>query len=167
MDMNLSTLWRIVNRGTWCARVHRVAKSQILLSDWTTAICHKSKLVIKDLSMKVRGKQNLFSKCFMLWICSLHSVLSDSLWLHEPQHTRPPCASPTPGIYPNSCPLSQWCHPSISSSVVPFSSCLQFFPASGSFQMSHFFALGGQTIGVSASTCYSSVQMWRLVHLIK
>jgi len=78
--------------------------------------------------------------------------VSDSLQPHELQHARPPCPSPTPGAYPNSCPLSWWCHPTISSSVVPFSSCPQSFPASGSFQMSELFASGGQSIGVSAST---------------
>ena len=77
---------------------------------------------------------------------------SDSLWPHGLQHARPPCPSPTAGVYPNSCPLSQWCHPAISSSVIPFTSCLQPFPASGSFQMSQLFASGGQNIGVSAST---------------
>ena len=81
-----------------------------------------------------------------------HSVVSKSLWLDEPQHSRPPCPSPTPGVYPNSCPLSWWCHPAISSSVIPFSSCPQSFPASGSFPMSQLFASGGQSIGVSAST---------------
>ena len=81
-----------------------------------------------------------------------HSVMSDSLWPHEPQHARPPCPSPTPGVYSNSCPSSQWCHPAISSSVVPFSSCPQSFPSSGSFQMSQLLAWGGQSIGVSAST---------------
>ena len=80
------------------------------------------------------------------------SVVSDSLWPHGPQHTRPPCPSPTHRAYPNSCPLSQWCHPNISSSVVPFSSCLQSFPASGSFQMGQLFTQGGQSIGVSTST---------------
>ena len=79
-----------------------------------------------------------------------HSVVSDSLWPHGLQHARPPCPSPTPGVYPNSCPLSWWCHPTISSSIVPFTSCPQSFPASGSFQMSQFFISGGQTIGVSA-----------------
>ena len=78
------------------------------------------------------------------------SVVSNSLWPHGLQHSRPPCPSPTPGAYSNSFPLSQWCHPTISSSVVPFSR-LQFFPASGSFQMSQFFAAGGQSIGASAS----------------
>ena len=75
----------------------------------------------------------------------------DSLWPHGPQHTRPPCPSPTPEVHPNSCPSSRWCHPTISSSVVPFSSYLQSFP-SGSFQISQLFASGGQSIGVSAST---------------
>ena len=80
------------------------------------------------------------------------SVVSDSLRPHEPQHTRHPCPSPTPGVHPNPCPLSWWYHPTISSSVIPFSSCSQSFPASGSFQMSQLFASGGQSIGVSAST---------------
>ena len=75
-----------------------------------------------------------------------HSVVSDSLWLHGPQHARPPCPSPTPGVYSNSCPLSPWCHPTILSSVFPFSSRLQSFPASRSFQTSQFFASGGQSI---------------------
>ena len=71
---------------------------------------------------------------------------------HGPHHASPPCPSPTPGVYPNSCPSSQWCHPTNSSSVIPLSSCHQSFPASGSFQMSQLFASGGQSIGVSAST---------------
>ena len=78
--------------------------------------------------------------------------MSDYLQPHEPKLARPPCPSPTPGVYPNSCPLSQWCHPTILSSVVPFSSCPQSFPASGSFQMSQLFASGSQSIAVSAST---------------
>ena len=78
--------------------------------------------------------------------------MSDSLKHYEPQHSRPPCPSPTPRVYPNSCPLSRWGHPTTSSSVIPFSSCPQSFPASGSFQMSQPFAAGGQSIGVSAST---------------
>ena len=80
-----------------------------------------------------------------------HSVVSDSLQPHEPQHGRPPCPSPTPRVYPNSRPLSRWCHPIISFSVFPFSSCPQSFPASGSFQMSQLFSWGGQNTGVSAS----------------
>ena len=80
-----------------------------------------------------------------------HSVVSDTLWPHGLQHARPHCPSPTPTVYSNSSPLSQWCHPTISSSVVPFFSHLQPFPTSGSFQMHQFFTLGGQSIGVSAS----------------
>ena len=79
------------------------------------------------------------------------SVVSDSLQPHELQHTRPACPSPNPGVYLNSCPSSRWCHPAISSSVVPFSSCPQSLPESGSFPMSQLFSWGGQSIGVSAS----------------
>ena len=79
-----------------------------------------------------------------------HSVMYDTLQPHELQHARLPCPSSIPGVYPNSCPISQWCHPTIKSSVVPFY-CLQPFPASGSFQMSWLFTSGGQSIGVSAS----------------
>ena len=88
------------------------------------------------------------------WFSSVefsHSVTSDSLQPHEPQDTRPPCPSQTPGVYTNSCPSSRWCHPAISSSVFPFSSCPQSLPASGSFSMSQLSAWGGQSIGVSAS----------------
>ena len=80
-----------------------------------------------------------------------HSVVSDSFRPHESQYTRPPCPSLTPGVYPNSCPSSQWCHPDISSSVIPFSSCPQSLPSSESFPMSQLFAWGGQSIGVSTS----------------
>ena len=91
-----------------------------------------------------------------------HSVVSDSLWPHELQHARPPCPSPTPGVHPNSCALSRWCHPAISSSVVPFSSCLQSLPVSGSFPVSQFFTSGSQSIGVSASASVLSmnIQNW-------
>ena len=91
-----------------------------------------------------------------------HSVMSHSLQPHRLQHTRPPCPSPSPGVYPNSRPLSRWCHPSISSSVVPFYSHLQTFPASGSFQMNQPFASGGQSIAVSASTSVlaMNIQDW-------
>ena len=80
-----------------------------------------------------------------------HTVMSDSLWPHESQHARPPCPSPSRGVHSNSRPPSWWCHPAISSSVVPFSSCPQSLPASGPLPMSQLFAWGGQSIGVSAS----------------
>ena len=90
------------------------------------------------------------------------SVMSDSSPPYGLQHARPPCASPTPGVYSNSCPLSQWYHTTISSSVLPFFSHLQSFPVSGSFPMSQFFPSGGQSIGVSASTSVlpMNIQGW-------
>ena len=90
------------------------------------------------------------------------SVVSNSLWPHELQNARPPCPSPTPGVYSNSCPLSQWCHSTISFSVVPFSSCPQLFPATGSFQMSQLFTSGSQSIGVSdaVSVLPMNIQDW-------
>ena len=98
----------------------------------------------------------ILSKCYrpvhsllLLFGCS---VMSDSLRLHGLQDVKLSCPSPTPGAYSNSCPSSRWCHLTISSSVIPFSSCLQSFPISGSFQMSQLFASGGQNIGVSPST---------------
>ena len=98
-------------------------------------------------------------------ISSVHfsrSAVSNSLRPHGLQHARPPCPSPTPGVYSYSCPLSWWSHPTISSSVLPFSSCHQSFPASGSFQMSQFFTSGGQNIGVSAPTSFlpMNIQDW-------
>ena len=89
-----------------------------------------------------------------------HSVMSDSLQLHGLQHSRLPCPSPTPWARSNSCPLSQWCQPTISSSVVPFSSCLQSFPAWGSFLMSQFFTSGSQHFGTSTLVLPMSIQDW-------
>ena len=90
-------------------------------------------------------------KGLQLILVVVHSVMSNSLWPHGLQHTRHACPSPSPRACSNSCPLSQWCHPTISSSVAPFSSCLQCFPRSGSFPMSQLFTPGGQSIGVLAS----------------
>ena len=98
------------------------------------------------------GIEPMFVIILLMSVQFRGSVVSDSLRPHEPQHSRPPCPSPTPGVHPNPCPLSQWCHPAISSSVVSFSSCPQCFPESGSFPMSQLFASRGQGIGVSAST---------------
>ena len=85
---------------------------------------------------------------------------ANSLWPHWLQHIRLPCPSPTPRACSNSCPLSQWCHPTISSSIIPFSSCLQSFPALGSFPMSQFFTSSGQSIGASASVLPMNIQDW-------
>ena len=111
----------------------------------------------------------IFLPCFQIPLLVLSvqfscSAMSSSLRPHEPQHARPPCPSPTPEVHPNPCPLHRWCHPTVSSSVVPFSSCPQSFPASGSFQMSQLFASGGQNIGVSPSTSVlpMNTQNWSL-----
>ena len=99
------------------------------------------------------------------WAQFSHSVVSNSLRHHGLQHARPPCPSPTPRAYPDSCPSSQWCHPAISSSVVPFSSCLQSCPASGSFPMSQFFTSSAQSIGVSASASVLPMNLSRVNEL--
>ena len=103
-----------------------------------------------------------FSFCFGVSVQFSCSVVSHSLQPHGLQHTRPPCPSPTPGVYSNSCPSSRWYYPTISFSVIPFSSCFQSFPASGSFQLSQLFASGSQSIGVSASTSVlpMNIQDW-------
>ena len=108
---------------------------------------------------------NTFNNNYHILLCSAqfsHSVVSDSLQPHGLQHARLPCPSPTPGVYSNSCPLSWWCHPAISSSVVHFSSCLQSFPALGSFPMSQLFTSGGQSFVVSASASVlpRNIQDW-------
>ena len=92
------------------------------------------------------------------------SVVSDSLWPHELQHARPPCPSPTPGVHSDPCPSSQWCHPAISSSVIPFSSCPPSLPASESFPMSQLFAWGGQSAGVSGR---GELVTWWTVYKVK
>ena len=119
--------------------------------------------------MKIRGNstKQIFLKNRVQFssVQSSRSVVSDSLRPHELQHARPPCPSPTPRVYSNSCPSSQWCHPAISPSVIPFSSCPQSLPASGSFPMSQLFTWGGQSIGVSAlaSVLPVNTQDWSLL----
>ena len=106
----------------------------------------------------------LFKKPFLrfidLFLLFSRSVMSTSLWPHGLQHARLPCPSPSPGACSKSCPLSQWYHPTILSSVIPFSSCLQSFPASGSFPTSRFFASSAQSIGMSASVLPMNLQDW-------
>ena len=137
--LRYSCLGNPMDRRTWWATVYR---SQRVGHNWAT---YTFTLACSTLP----------STCVCSWSVQFsHSVVSDSLRPHGLQHARPPCPLPTPGVYPNSCPLSWWCHPSISSSVVPFSSCLQSLPTSGSFQMSQLFASGGQSIGVSAFTSF-------------
>ena len=110
-----------------------------------------------DCSHEIKRHLLLYRNALTNLVQFSHSVVSNSLWPHEPQHSRHPCPSSTPGVHPNPCPLCQWCHLTISSSVIPFSFCPQSFPASGSFQMSQLSAWGGQSIGVSASTSVSPI----------
>ena len=119
---------------------------QVFLSirpHWNKGICIKNEFTISSVQFS-------------------HSVVFNSLWPHGLQHTRLPCPTPAPGACSNSCPSSQWCHPIISSSVIPFSSCLQSFPASGSFPVNQFFESGGQSIGASASASVllMNIQDW-------
>ena len=130
----------------------------MLEDQWTKLFIHQ---LIEPLAWAsiILGTRDLSSVQFS----SVQSLLmSDSLWPHESQHARPLCPSPTPEVYSNSCPLSRGCHPAISSSVIPFSSCPQSLPASGSFPMSQLFAWGGQSTGVSASASVPPVntQNW-------
>ena len=151
-----------MDRGAWWAAVHGVAKSRTQLNDFTFTFhfqalekemaTHSSVLAWRDRGAwwaAVYGVSQSWTR--LKWLNSSsssnsrlsvqfsRSVVSDSLRHHEPQHARPPCPSPTPGVYSNSCPSSRWCYPVISSSVVPFSSCSQSLPAPGSFPMSQLF----------------------------
>ena len=134
------------DRGAWWAAVCGVTQSQTQLKRLSSS----SKVYLRLL--QIRCLTFVVQRTMKAVVQFSRSVVSNSLQPHEPQQARPPCPSPTPGVHPHPCPLSQWCHPTISSSVVPFSSCPQSFPASGSFQVSQLFASGGQSIGVSAST---------------
>ena len=134
-------------------------KEPYCIGTWNVRSMNQGKLEVVKQEM-ARVNIDIFSS-----VQFSRSVVSDSLWSHELQHTRPPCPSPTPGVYSNSCPLSQWCHPAISSSVVPFSSCPQSLPASGSFPMSQLFASGGQSIGVSASSSVLPINTQDWSHL--
>ena len=142
--LQYSYLENSMDREAWQSTVHGITKSQTQLSETLS------------LSLFILALDSHPSVQFSL------SVVSDSLWPHESQHARPPCSSQTPGVCSNSCPSSRWCHPTISSSVVPFSSCPQSLPASGSFPKSQLFAWGGQSIGVSASASVlpMNIQDW-------
>ena len=164
-----SCLENSLDRGTWWATVHEVSQSLTQLNGWHTQTHHFSHQIsltagkkdphifLKETSLNSsKGKPRITAKVTISFLTSSFSFSSvaqscPTLWPHEPQHARPPCPSPTPRVHPNPCPWSWWCHPTISSSVVPFCSCPQSFLTSGSFQMSQLLASGGQSIGVSVS----------------
>ena len=164
-----------MGRGSWWATVHRILKNQTWLKRLSMHAFNPSDpvlsigvwqqsifIIICDCPASPISfiKEAFLSPVYVLgcYFCKFSSfqfscsVVSNSLQPHEPQHTRPPCPSPTPAGHSNSCPLIQWCHPTISSSVVPFSSCPQSFLASRSVQVNQLFTSGGQRIGVSPST---------------
>ena len=154
------TVWITTNYGKFLKRWENQATLPI---SWETCMWVKRQQTEPD--REQRTSSNL-RKEYLLegYISSVQSlkVVSNSLWHHGLQHARLPCPSTTPRACSNACPSSQWCHPTISSSVVPFSSCLQSFPASGSFPVSWFFVSGGQSIGVSASASVlpMNIQDW-------
>ena len=161
MDMSLGKLQEIMkDREAWHIVVYGVPQSRTRLkwlSSSSSSIMSYNFFLILSNSYPLHSAKGppglLFSS--VQFSCS---VTSNSLWPHGLQYARPLCPSPAPGVYSNSCPLSRWCHQAISSSVIPFSSHFQSFPAWGSFQMSQFFTLGGQSIGVSASVLAMDIQ---------
>ena len=147
MDLSLGELQQLVmDREVWRAAIHGVAKSRTWLSDWTEL--NWTYMQVRQQQLELDMEQQFSSVHFN------HSVMSNSLQPHKLQHARPPCPSPAPRVYTNQCPLSWWCHPTISSSAVPFSSCPQSLPASESFPMSQLFAWCGTSIGVSALSLF-------------
>ena len=145
MDMSFSKL-QVMDREAWGAAAHGVSKSHTRPSDWMDWKASRG----RSFSPLLMSMLEAVSISFILSDQISRSVVSDSLRPHESQHARPPCPSPTPRVHSDSCPLSQWCHPAISSSVVPFSSFPQSPPASESFPMSQLFTWGSQSTGVSA-----------------
>ena len=128
---------------------------------WNRKLCPPLSIYVIDVNFRMVDINDIIKGSVQFSL----SFMSDSIWSHGLQHARLPYPSPTPEACSNSCPSSQWCHPTISSSAVPFSSCLQSFPASGSFPMSQFFTTGGQSIGASSSASVLPVNIQGWFHL--
>ena len=148
-------------KGSWNGYSKYVAFHGLNLCQERSLLCVGLCYCYSSWELPLLISQLCVIKVFVIQFSSV-AQLCPTLQPHEPQHDRPPCPSPTPGVYPNSCSWSHWCHPTISSSVIPFSSCPQSFPAWGSFPMSQLFASGGQSIGVSDSTSVlpMNIQDW-------
>ena len=150
-------------RSRWSMdQVSNKRRRVLSITDWnfesnSPIICSKSNFKCVYILDPVLG---LVSTFLLMLLLFNHSALSNSLWPHGRQHAWLPCGSQSPEVCSSSCPLNRWCHPTISSSVISFSSCLQSFPASGSFLVSQFFASSGQSIGVSASASNSFTFQW-------
>ena len=145
--------YRILSRDSWCWLFPDAQQDVEYLEPWSynweIFVIIPGSVLAKWVNM---GNLHNLTELLSYTVQFSSSVVSDSLQTHGSQHAKPPCPSPTPGVYSNSCPSCWWCHPTISSSVIPFISCLQSFPAWASFQMSQLFSSGGQSTGVSAST---------------
>ena len=157
-----SCSWCRVSLSIWCFSCFLTYDYIAIYFPFRTAFAESHRFWVIMFSLLFVSRNLLTSFLISSIVQFDHSLVSNSLRSHGLQHARPPCPSPTPRVYSDSCPLSQWCHPTILSSVAPFSSCLQSFPASGSFQMSQFFTSGGQSIGVSAlaSVPPMNIQDW-------
>ena len=153
----------IIHISTQFNSVQSLSRVQLFVTQWTAARQASPSLTNSRCLLKLMAIESVMPLVIHIYIIHylsvqfINSVMSDYLRPHGLQHARPPFPSPAPRVYPNSCLLSQWCHPTISSSVIPFSSCLQSFPASWSFQMTQLFPSGDQSIGVSASTSVLSM----------
>ena len=155
-------LGRLLSRGlqrieySWTVMCYKLQNTNYEVSDSTYEIKALTFAFKIGLAPHTEG----YNSCSWFLVLFSHSVVSNSSWPHGLQHARLPCSSPSPGACSNSCHSSQWCHPTISSSVAPFSCCLQSFPASGSFLMSQLFTSGDQSIGVSTSVLPKNIQAW-------